>query len=164
MILRSLAALVLLATGAMAAERSDIDAVTAASLPDAVWSALAQHSGYAVQSGINPFYLQGDFDGDGVRDTAVLVKEKASGKTGVALLFKGGAVRIAGAGKDYGDGDSLDWMDAWYVEPKGKAAQGASDRPPPKLRGDALLAIRTKSGSGLIYWDGKQFCWYQQGD
>lgn len=155
----------LLTANGLAAEQGDVDFVVGSSLPPDVWEALSKGNAYAVEARINPFYLQGDFDGDGWRDTAVLVKERASGKHGAALVFKGGKVRIVGAGKDMGDGTKdLDWMDAWYVEPKGKVQQGATDEAPPKLKGDAIMAIKTESASGLIYWNGARFRWYQQGD
>lgn len=165
MIARTMAVFLMTASAAVAADRGDIDFAAAASLPPGIWDALSKISGHAVITAINPFYLQGDFDGDGWRDTAVLVRETSSGKVGAAVVFKGGKIRILGAGNDVGDGTSdLNWMDAWYVEPKGKVSQGATDAPPPKLRGDALMAIKTESGSGLIYWDGKAFRFYQQGD
>lgn len=165
MSLRALAILLMWVVPAHAATRDDIDFVAAASLPPEVWDVLSRGNAYAVEARINPFYLQGDFDGDGTRDTAVLVKERSSGKHGVGVVFKGGKVRIIGAGKDSGDGtDNLDWMDAWYVISRGPVAQGATEAPPPKLKGDALAVIKTESASGLVYWDGKRFRFYQQGD
>jgi hypothetical protein len=35
---------------------------------------------------------------------------------------------------------------------------------PPELKGDAIMAIKTESASGLIYWNGSKFEWCQQGD
>ena len=68
-------------------------------------------------------------------------------------------------GRDLGNGgDDFGWMDAWHVYEKGKVEQGASEGKPPKLKGDAIMAIKTESASGLIYWNGKKFDWYQQGD
>lgn len=165
MIARMLAMLVMLSAPALAASREDIDFVAAASLPDEVWEALGKDSDYAVVTRINPFYLQGDFDGDGWRDTAVLVRERSSGRQGAIIVFRGGKMRVVGAGKDIGDGSTdLDWMDAWHVERKGRASQGATDEAPPTLKGDGIMVIKTESGSGLIWWDGKRFRWYQQGD
>ncbi|MCB1381163.1 MAG: hypothetical protein KDK89_22755 [Alphaproteobacteria bacterium] len=150
---------------ALAAGRDDIGYLAAASLPPQVWEALAKGDRYKAVTRINPYYLQGDFDGDGVRDTAVLIQDRASGKHGAAIVFAGGKVRVIGAGKDSGDGTTdLDWMDAWYVEPRGKVQRGAANEAPPRLVGDAIMAIKTESASGLIYWDGKRFRWYQQGD
>ncbi len=153
-------------TAARAVTWDDVPFTIASSLPQYVWDALDEGArDYSVSSHLNPFYLQGDFDGDGSRDTAVLIKQMKSGKVGVAIVFKGGKVRILGAGQDMGEGESdLDWMDAWFVEPKGAVQQGASDEAPPKLKGDAIMAIKTESASRLIYWDGTGFRWYQQGD
>jgi hypothetical protein len=137
-------------SAALGADRSDIDFAAAESLPQPVWDALSKGNSHAVETRLNPFYLQGDFDGDGRRDAAVLVKEKVSGKHGIAFVFNDGKVKIAGAGKDYGDGDNLDWMDAWHVE------RG--------IRGDAIMAMKVESGGGLIAWDHGRFLWSQAGD
>lgn len=164
-VMAAVAATFLCSQTVAAADRDDIDFVTGSSLPPEIWEALGKGSSYAVAARINPFYLQGDFDGDGRRDTAVLVKERATGKIGFAVVFAGGKVRIAGGGRDTGDGtDNLDWMDAWYVVGKGRLSQGATDQPPPLLKGDGVMVIRTESASAVIYWDGKAFRWYQQGD
>jgi hypothetical protein len=32
------------------------------------------------------------------------------------------------------------------------------------LKGEAILVVKLESSSGLIYWDGKKYQWYQQGD
>jgi len=138
----------------------------AASLPPAVVEALAEFpevSRYALSSRLNPYYLQG-FDGDDTGDTAVLVAEKASGKEGIAVVLASG-IRIIGAGQSTGSGgDDFEWIDAWYVYDRGKVEQGAFEEAPPALKGDALMVIKTESASGLIYWDGDAFAWYQQGD
>lgn len=160
------AALVAWNTAGHAVTRDDVPFATASSLPQEIWGALDAGAGdYAISDHLNPFYLQGDFDGDGSRDTAVLIKHTKTAKVGVAIVFKAGKVRILGAGQDMGGGESdLDWMDAWHVEPKGMVQQGASEEPPPRLKGDGIMAIKTESASRLIYWDGKRFRWYQQGD
>jgi hypothetical protein len=151
---------------ARATSWDDVPFTVASSLPPAVWDALDKGAkDYRVSDHLNPYYLQGDFDGDGRRDTAVLIKHRTTGEVGAAIVFKAGKVHILGAGQDMGeDENDLDWIDAWYVEPKGRVLQGATDEPPPKLRGDAIMVIKTESASRLIYWDGKGFRWYQQGD
>ncbi|MBL8906059.1 MAG: hypothetical protein JNM20_05210 [Rhizobiales bacterium] len=157
----------LCAGGSLAAEPGDLDYVTGASLPPPAVESLAkfpQTANYTLSARLNPYYVQGDFDGDGKADTAVLVAETASGKHGIAFILDR-RIEIVGAGKSIGNGgDDFAWMDAWYVYPKGAVEQGAFDEAPPVLRGDALMAIKTESASGLIYWDGSGFAWYQQGD
>jgi hypothetical protein len=154
---------------AFCASIDDLPPAVAASLPAEVSAVLeggTTLAPYVLDAHVNPFYLQGDFDGDGRRDTAILVKNRASGKFGIAVFLAGGKSPIVlGAGKGFGNGsDDFSWMDAWSVQPKGPVRQGASNEPPPKLKGDALLVMHTESASALVYWNGKSFAWYQQGD
>ena len=148
---------------------AEIDFVTLASLPPALRESFdksPQAKHYAFSAHINPFYLHGDFDGDGQLDTAVWIRERATGKSGIAI-FHGKANRliIVGAGRDLGNGsDDFSWLNAWHVFRRGPAGQGADGKPPPKLRGDAIMVIKTEAASALIYWDGKRYGWYQQGD
>ena len=60
---------------------------------------------YALSFRVNPFHLHGDFNGDGKADTAVLVKQRSTGKVGIAII--NGAtdeVTILGAGTAIGNG------------------------------------------------------------
>ena len=123
---------------------------------------------YSFSSHLNPFYIQGDFNGDGRLDTAVLVQSRSSNKIGIAVFHAGGnqvfilgaGNRIPGAGKN----DTFDWMDAWYTYRRGRVRRGADETKPPVLRGDALHVEKTESASAIIYWDGSTYRWYQQGD
>jgi len=111
---------------------------------------------------LQPSYLRADFTGDGKPDTAILVKDKKTGKIGIALCNSGSvAVFILGAGKDFGNGgDDFDWMDHWSVTPKAKLRPGIA----PLIKGDALFVEKTESASALIYWTGAKYIWRQQGD
>jgi len=40
---------------------------------------------YQLSAHLNPFYLHGDFDGDGRSDSALRIKERSSGKNGIAI-------------------------------------------------------------------------------
>jgi hypothetical protein len=119
---------------------------------------------YQVSFHLSPFYLEGDFNGDGKRDTAVLVRERKTGKIGIAIVHSGrNDVFIVGAGKTTGNGgDNFDWMDSWSVYAKKDARGGAGKGP--RLKGDGLLVERTESASGLIYWNGAKYVWRQMGD
>jgi len=58
---------------------AEIDFVTLASLPPTLRESFdksPQAKRYAFSVHINPFYLHGDFDGDGEPDTAVLIKAR----------------------------------------------------------------------------------------
>jgi hypothetical protein len=118
---------------------------------------------YDVSLHLNPFYLRGDFNGDGNIDVAVLVKQRSTGKVGIAIVH--GAtekVTILGAGTAIGNGgDDFDWMDTWQVYSKARAAKEVGET---HVRGDALLVSKSEAASALIYWNGKRYVWLQQGD
>jgi len=120
---------------------------------------------YELSFRVNPFYLRGDFIGDGKADIAVLVKQRSTGKLGIAII--NGAtdkVTVVGAGNAIGNGgDDFEWMDTWQVYSKARAIHEA-DRSVPHLRGDALLVGKSEAASALIYWNGKRYVWLQQGD
>lgn len=165
----SFALLFLTSSAVFAADEEDIDFVAASSIPPHVMAAFAKFpsSGeYAFSTHINPFYVQGDFNGDGILDTAVSIKHKATRKVGFAIVHGGTTtVRVLGAGRNFGNGgDDFSWLDAWYTYTKGKVGQGAEEGKPPRLIGDAIMVIKTESASALVYWAGNQYRWYQQGD
>ena len=120
---------------------------------------------YELSFRVNPFYLRGDFIGDGKADIAVLVKQHSTGKFGIAII--NGAtdkVTVVGAGNAIGNGgDDFEWMDTWQLYSKGLAIHEA-DRSVPHLRSDALLVGKSEAASALIYWNGKRYVWFQQGD
>jgi len=120
---------------------------------------------YEVDGRMNPFYLRGDFDGDRKSDCAILIREKGSEKKGILICHSlAPRVAVLGAGSKFVWDDDLSWMNAWQVYGKRSVEQGVGEGPPPKLLGEAILAERQESASGLIYWNGKRFVWYQQGD
>lgn len=161
--------LALYSSASMSAEPSDIDFDLASSLPRVFWANLRAsqgHDPYALSAWLNPFYLQGDFNGDRQTDFAVLIEEKSSGKRGLIIVHINEVRQfVVGAGIPSGNGgDDFTWMDAWQVYPRGTVESGSTERAPPSLLGDALLAIKTEAASGLIYWSGDSYEWYQQGD
>ena len=138
-------------------------------VPDAVKRALTNGSAgkkYALSFRIKPFYLEGDFNTDCKMDTAVLVKERTTGKLGIAIVHGTTAkVTILGAGLGIGNGsDDFEWMDSWQVYSKTHAANAAGRTSVPRLRGDALLVEKSEAASALIYWNGKKYVWFQRGD
>jgi hypothetical protein len=135
-------------------------------IPETVRRAIAKGSlakGYDVSFQVRPFYLRGDFNGDGKDDVAVLVNQRSSGKVGIAITtFATDKVTVLGAGTAIGNGgDNFDWMDSWEIYSKGGVASGTSA---PKFHGDALLVSKSEAASALIYWNGKRYVWLQQGD
>ncbi len=121
---------------------------------------------YEVAFRLNPFYLRGDFNGYGKIDVAVLVKQRSTGKLGVAIVHGGTSkVTILGAGTAVGNGgDDFEWMDTWQIYSKTRVASGGDGKKAPHLRGDALLVGKSEAASALIYWNGYRYMWFQHGD
>ena len=114
---------------------------------------------YSISGRINPFYLRGDFDGDGKPDYAVLVTAKKDQTRGIAIwLSSRKQMFVLGAGTPFrinaSQEKSLDWIDYWEVYGKKRVEQGVEAGPPPKLSGEAILIGKMESASGLIYWSG----------
>jgi len=69
-----------------------------------------------------------------------------------------------GAGTPFGNGGAnFDWMDRWSISRKRKVNVEA-DGGTPTLIGDALLVEKIDSASAIVFWNGKEYQWYQQGD
>ena len=137
-----------------------------ADIPEVINEAIANGSlskEYELDYRVYPFYLRGDFTGDGKLDVATLIKQGSTGKIGIAVID--GATRkitILGAGAAIGNGgDDFEWMDTWKIFPRDRMISGTSV---PKFRGDALFVSKSEAASALIYWDGKRYVWLQQGD
>jgi hypothetical protein len=138
-------------------------------IPEAIQRAITNGSlakGYDVSFGVHPFYLRGDFNGDGKIDAAVLVKQRSTGKIGIAIVHDSAKkVTILGAGTAIGNGgDDFQWMDIWQVYSKTRAAKDRAETKVPHVRGDALLVGKSEAASALIYWNGKRYVWFQHGD
>lgn len=113
---------------------------------------------------VNPFYLTGDFDGDGEMDYILrLVSKKNKEKEEDAVFFAKGPPRLLSKDiKETYPGP------AWYVVPKkekispGAVAEEGTEVP--KLKGDAIMMVRPESSSALVFWNGKRFELFWQGD
>ena len=138
-------------------------------IPDVIKGAIITSSlarNYDLSVRINPFYLRGDFNGDGKIDIAAFVKQRSTGKFGIAIIHgEAEKATILGAGTAIGNGgDDFEWMDSWQVYSKDRAALEGGEKSLPHLRGDALLVSKSEAASALISWNGKRYVWHQQGD
>ena len=121
---------------------------------------------YELSPHLNPFFQSGDFNGDRKLDVAVLVRSKTTRQTGIVIFLYGGAKPVVlGAGSAFQNGGAdFSWMDNWSVYPKQDVHKSRWETKPPAPKGDALWVAKSESASAFIFWDGKQFVWYQQSD
>ncbi len=104
----------------------------------------------ALEGSINPFYLRGDFDGDGRPDYAVRIKSKTGSELGIAIwlsslhkfivLGAGVPFRVSGTTVK-----SLDFLNTWQVFSNRAVERGVESGPPPQLKGDAIWAGKAES-------------------
>lgn len=122
---------------------------------------------YTINRDLNPFYLRGDFNGDKEADYALAVVESKTSKKGFIIYHTSNKKHFvigAGGSMPGGYGDNYWMVDAWEVLDEKVVGQGVIELKPPKLIGEAIRVQKLESSSGLIYWDGKQYRWFQQGD
>lgn len=126
-------------------------------VPPEIGSCLLRGGLLDLRGDINPFYLTGDFDGDGRVDFAVQVKQKETGKKGILVCLSSSSspVRL-GAGVKFVWNDDMRF-NAWYVARR----LGPSAKKKPNVRFDSLYLQIKETASGLAYWDGKSFVWLQ---
>jgi len=112
-----------------------------------------------------PSQITGDFDGDGIPDCVIAVKNKKNEQGLVFYLSSTRKTYLLGAGTSFNDWSYLDFG-KWQLHSRTERVEAGGEEAgePPRLIGDALLVVWDEAGSGLIYWDGKGFQWYQQGD
>jgi hypothetical protein len=141
-------------------------------IPDEALEAVEQGpfaQSYSLDGTMNPFYLRGDFDGDGKADYAFRIKSKHDGALGIGIwlssqrkfIILGAGVPFLVAGSKASD---LSVLNTWQVYDKKTVERGVEAGSPPRFIGEAILVGKRESASGLIYWTGKRFVWYQQGD
>jgi hypothetical protein len=121
----------------------------------------------AVSLNVNPYYLRGDFDGDGKIDYAVAVKGTTSGKlrvlicTGTKRVFLLGSEGNGPAFSDMADDNFF--APSWMVYTRAEVndlTKYTSNVPQavPASRGEAIAMV-WEDGISLIYWDGAKFRW-----
>jgi hypothetical protein len=152
--------LLLLAGTAHADKTITPEWVAHANLPPEVYERIADVlTDHDVDLSLNPFYQRADFDGDKKADYAIAFVSKTDKKQRVLV------VRGKKSAPIWLDDVEFPALDDWYVhDRKIKIEVGITGGKPPKLKGDALYIAKQESSSAIVYWNGKKFTSYWQGD
>jgi hypothetical protein len=137
-----------------------------------VWPGDLGGAAYTVSRHLSPNYVEGDFDGDGKSDVAILIRRKADDKFGMAILLRaqaksGAKATILGAGSSFGtSGTDFRRMDAWSVQSQESfppKIRSAWKGPQPKTKRDGLILQKRGSAEALVTYDGAKFVWTPYG-
>lgn len=124
---------------------------------------------YQVLRGINPYYLRGDFDGDGLIDLAFWVRHRESRGLGIAILPAAmDTIHIFGAGGSPIPGMPMDEMTGpagtvWTVRPPGwRIEHPHTDLPglvergvPVEFPTETIEVLSTLNGFALVWHAGR---------
>lgn len=112
----------------------------------------------------NPYYLRGDFDGDGKPDHAVAVKGSKSQRNGVLICAGSGKVTLLGGDNPVRPPFS-DLPNDNFVAPNWEVATRAdvlslrtTNKIVPEPKGESIMMI-WEDGIHYIYWDGNRYRW-----
>ncbi len=113
---------------------------------------------------INPLFINGDFDGDGLSDIAVRVVNKSTQAIGVVIMHqRNKRVYSVGGGGATDGTTNLAVYDGWTLLPRSRI-QSNHETQPLILKGDALHWMKSESAASLLYWNGKGYAWYRISD
>ena len=125
------------------------------------------HEKYRIRTTLNPFYLTGDFNGDGKQDAAVWVEAVRSKQVGLIIVHGGNApTTVIGAGIDWDKrGKDYSWTDIWSVEPRGTRLKSPHEDDRLVIaKGEILVLTKSESASFAVYWSGNAYRSYQLTD
>jgi hypothetical protein len=126
---------------------------------------LPKLKGFKIDPRVNPYYLRGDFDGDGKPDVAVTILGPLSKSPGLVVCQGDGRNFVLGAGSQPAFSSlrndnflSSDWevltlsefRNMLYDKKLGDAAKGE------------VLSLNWEDGSAYIYWDGTSYRWFSE--
>lgn len=123
---------------------------------------------YSLDPRLNPFYLEEDFNGDGILDIALPIKEIISKKVGFAIIHGGkNEVYIVGAGKTIKNGldDDPSYIDVWKLNRERENTGTDTDEQgdlietaPVFINQPSIHILKTEQGG----WNGKEYEYLHQ--
>jgi hypothetical protein len=138
--------------------------------PEQVFKCLAKPvaSDLDVMTDFPPYYLRGDFDGDGKPDYAVAVRGRKTKRRGVLICDAQGRVFVLGADNPieppFSDVERDNFVAPnWVVYSRSETMSlgrlaGGVPYPLPRILGETIGMI-WENGTALIYWDGHRYRW-----
>lgn len=128
------------------------------------FAALKLDTAYRICAYINPYYLEGDFNGDKKMDIAVSIIQRQTKKQGILILHgNSNAFFVLGAGTPFSKGGAnFRWLDTWKIYRESKLVPGFGETAVVKLKSDALFVGNSLLANAVIYWNGSAYTWYQQ--
>jgi hypothetical protein len=122
--------------------------------PDGLSACLKARPELEINMSINPYYISGDFDGDGFTDIAVQVKTSRDQRQGILLCFAKRDSALRGADNPLPWKDVLPFDD-WMLIRKGSKRLSIY----PELKFDTLAWFNGDGRGVFLYWDGNKFDW-----
>jgi len=111
---------------------------------------------FTLSSQLNRTYEFADFDGDGLSDIAVEIKDTGGLRYGIAIVHRSDrSVHIVGAGQPIGNGkDQLSRSASWGVSSPRHGRHLAFGR-------DVLFISQPGAHDGWLAWDGRGYVWME---
>ena len=156
MLARAVLALVLLGVAPAGAQLSR---TTFGGLPrwaDSALVAAGLGRQFILSSRLNPAFELGDFDGDGLFDVAVEIKDGGGLRYGIAIVHRiDRSVHVIGAGRPVGNGkDELTHSARWSIDsPRHSGYRGYSRA--------AIFISQPGARDGWVVWDGQAYAWIE---
>jgi hypothetical protein len=122
-------------------------------------------SKYRLDYRMKPEAYEVDLNGGGTPDFVIQILEVSTGKKGFAVFHaEDKKIHIIGAGTTLeGDlSDNLEYINKWGINRKRKNEPGIDQTKPLILKYPSIEIIKTESGGGQVYWNGKRYAYFHQ--
>jgi len=124
-------------------------------VPDGLSACLKARPELEINTSINPYYISGDFDGDGFTDIAVQVKSSKDKRQGILLCLAMRDSTLVGATEPLPWKEDVLPFDDWILIRKGSKRLSIY----PQLKFDTLAWFNGDGRGVFLYWDGNKFNW-----